>query len=249
VARTVIGQAVGDEHSPVAGQDADEVLAALAPRTGPDRILDLLIRSGPYGDAFGARDDGLTLDEIERHPHGVDLGPLEPRIPEVLRTASGKIELAPEPIVADVPRLRAALARETNGGMVLIGRRELRSNNSWMHNLPVLVKGRDICTMHVHPDDADRLSLEDGGEARVRSRAGKIEVGVEVTDKIMPGVISIPHGFGHNAQGTRLNVAAGKPGANNNALTDELELDSLSGTAVLNGVPVEVEPVRAQVPA
>ena len=125
-----------------------------------------MLRVGPYGDGFGAEPDGLTLDVLERNPHGVDLGPHRARMPEVLRTPSGKIELAPEAIVADVERLRAALARERNGGLVLIGRRQLRSNNSWMHNLPALVKGKERCTLHVHPDDAARLGLDDGGRAR-----------------------------------------------------------------------------------
>ena len=133
------------------------------------------------------------------HPHGIDFGPLEPRIPDVLRTPSGKIELAPEPIVADVDRLRAAAARHRNGDIVLVGRRQLRSNNSWMHNVPNLVKGKARCTMHVHPDDAERLGL-DGRRARDASRpsAGEVEIPVEVTDAIMPGVVSIPHGWGHD---------------------------------------------------
>ena len=164
-------------------------------------MLDLLLRVGPFGDGFGADPDGLTLDLLERNPHGVDLGPHRPRIPEVLRTASGKIELAPEPIVADLPRLAAAMERRRNGGMVLIGRRQLRSNNSWMHNLPALVKGKDRCTMLVHPDDASRLGLVDGGSARVRSAAGELEAPVELSDEMMPGVVSIPHGWGHDGAG------------------------------------------------
>ncbi|MGH7858676.1 MAG: molybdopterin-dependent oxidoreductase, partial [Candidatus Binatia bacterium] len=161
------------------GREPEAVLAAVAPRRGPDRLLDLMIRSGPYGDGFGARGEGLSLAVLESHPHGIDLGPLEPRIPEVLRTPSGKIELAPPPLVADVPRLGEALARGS-APIVLIGRRDLRSNNSWMHNLHVLVKGAPRCTLHVNPADAARLGLADGGRARISSRAGAVEAPVEL---------------------------------------------------------------------
>jgi anaerobic selenocysteine-containing dehydrogenase len=235
VVRTLIGRELPD-------RDPDEVLRALEPRRGPERVLDLLLRAGPYGEGFGRNPDGLTLGLLEENPHGVDLGPLEPRVPDVLRTASGKIELAPEPIVGDVERLRAGLDRE-NGHMVLIGRRQLRSNNSWMHNLDALVKGKDRCTMHVHPDDATRLGLADGGRAVVTSRAGRVEAPVEVTDAIMPGVVSIPHGWGHDAPGARLRVAEDHAGVNSNALADETRVEPLSGNAILNGIPVEVEPV------
>jgi anaerobic selenocysteine-containing dehydrogenase len=126
--------------------------------------------------------------------------------------------------------------------MVLIGRRHLRSNNSWMHNLPHLVRGKPRCTMHVSPADAARLGLSDGGTAAVSSRAGSIEVPVEVTDSIMDGVISIPHGWGHDAAGARMDVAGANAGVNSNLLSDETLLDELSGNAVLNGVPVEVAP-------
>ena len=234
--------------SPLAGRDPDELLAALEPRRGPERLLDLLIRSGPYGDHFGARPDGLTLAVVEASPHGVDLGPLQPRLPEVLRTPSGRIELTPAPLVADVPRLRAAIGRGIDGSLVLIGRRQLRSNNSWMHNLAPLVKGRDQCTMLINPADAERLRLVDGDRASVTSSAGSVQVPVEVTDTIMAGVVSIPHGWGHDADGARLNVAAAHPGVNSNLLADSTLLDPLSGNAVLNGIPVQVTPAVAETP-
>ena len=240
VVQTLIQRELSAPGSRVAGRDPGELLAALEPRHGPERIIDLMLRVGPYGDGFGADPEGLTLDTLERHPHGIDLGPLEPRLPDVLRTPSGKVELMPEPIAADVERLRGALARERNGGMVLIGRRQLRSNNSWMHNLPALVKGKDRCTLHIHPDDAERLGLSDGGRALVRSTAGEVEAPVELTDGIMPGVISIPHGWGHDEDGVRLGVAAAHAGVNSNVLADEGFVDPLSGNAVLNGIPVEV---------
>ena len=162
------------------------------------------------------------------------------RLPDALRTPSGKIELAPAEIVADIPRLEAELGEShVNGQMVLIGRRQLRSNNSWMHNLPALVKGKDRCTVQVHPDDAERLGLADGGSARVSSSSGELVVPVEVTDEIMPGVVSIPHGWGHDAAGNRMAVAAEHAGVNSNLLAP-VDVDAVSGNAVLNGIPVEV---------
>jgi len=204
-----------------------------AGRTGPARIIDLMLRGGPYD---------LTLADLEVAPHGVDLGPLAPRLPDALSTASGLVELAPPGIVADVPRLAAFLAEPVDGRLVLIGRRQLGSNNSWMHNLEPLVRGQNRCTAQLHPDDAARLGLTDGARAVVRSRAGKVEIPVEITDAIRPGVVSIPHGWGHDGDGTRAAVATAHPGVNTNLLADDTVLDALSGTAVLNGIPVEVEP-------
>jgi anaerobic selenocysteine-containing dehydrogenase len=245
----LVQKAVQRAGSNVEGRDPDELLEALSSRRGPERILDLMLRTGPYGDGFGADPSGLSLAVLEKAPHGVDLGPLQPRIPEVLRTPSGKIELAPEPVVEDVARLRASLTRGRNGHLVLVGRRDLRSNNSWMHNLDVLVKGKERCTLHVHPEDAARLGLADGGTACVRSRRGEVAVTVEVTDAIMPGVVSIPHGWGHGVDGADLSVAAGRPGVNTNLLADGDLFDPLSGNAVLNGIPVTVERTAAPVPA
>ena len=222
------------------GRDTEALLAELEPRRGPERLLDAMLRLGPYGNGFGEREGTLSLAALEAAPHGIDLGPLEPRLPEVLRTRSGKVELAPPEIVADVERLRAALSRRANGGMVLVGRRQLRSNNSWMHNLEVLVKGKEACTLHVHPDDAARLGLEDGAAASVAGRTGTVAVPVEVTDAVMPGVVSMPHGWGHGAEGSAMTVAAAHAGTNSNVLSDELVVDALSGNAVLNGIPVEV---------
>jgi anaerobic selenocysteine-containing dehydrogenase len=243
VIETLIARELADSHSRVAGREAAELLEELEPRRGPERVLDFMLRVGPFGDGFGADPEGLTLDVLERNPHGVDLGAPRPRIPDVLRTPSGKIELMPEPIVADLPRLAAAMERSRNGGMILIGRRQLRSNNSWMHNLPALVKGKDRCTMQVHPDDASRLGLVDGESALVRSAAGELEAPVELTDEVMPGVVSIPHGWGHSGAGMRLGVASEHAGVNSNLLADETLVEPLSGNAILNGIPVEVVPV------
>jgi anaerobic selenocysteine-containing dehydrogenase len=190
-----------------------------------------MLRTGPYE---------LSLDELLEHPHGVDLGALEPRLPDMLRTPSGMVELAPDAIIDDVERLRASLDRRADGGFVLIGRRHLRSNNSWMHNVGVLVKGKPRCTLQVHPDDATRLGLN--GSAKVSSRAGAVIVPVEVTDAVMPGVVSLPHGWGHDMAGVRTEVARANAGVNSNVLADEDLMDPLSGNAVLNGIPVEVAP-------
>jgi anaerobic selenocysteine-containing dehydrogenase len=198
-------------------------------------VLDIMLRGGPYD---------LSLADLVDAPHGIDLGPLQPRLPEVLRTPSGKVELAPPEILADVPRLAAALDAPAPG-LLLIGRRDLRSNNSWMHNLPLLVRGPQRCTAWVHPDDAARLGLTDGADARVSSRAGAIVVPVEVTDDVMPGVVSIPHGWGHDTPGAALRVAREHAGVNSNVLTDELDLEAITGTAVLNGIPIVVEPAGA----
>lgn len=235
VTRAAIQREVSATGSPFAGREVDAVLSELTPRIGPERLLDLMLRTGPYA---------LTLADLEAAPHGVDLGPLKPRLPDALRTASGQIELVPRQIAADVRRLEASLARPRKGRMVLVGRRQLRSNNSWMHNLPVLVKGKPRCTLHVHPDDAERYKLGDGEPAQLRSRTGTVIVAVEVTDTIMPGVVSLPHGWGHDLPDTALRVASARPGANSNLLADELLIDGLSGNAVLNGIPVELSPVR-----
>jgi anaerobic selenocysteine-containing dehydrogenase len=228
------------------GGDPAAARAALTGETREERLLDLRLRTGPYGDGFGRVPDGLSLAKLKAHPHGIDLGPLEPRIPEVLRTPSGRAELCPEPIAADARRLSQAPAAE-EAEFVLIGRRHLRSNNSWMHNIPSLVKGRELCTLVVSPADAARLGLTAGGRARVTSRVGTLELAVEISDDILPGVVSIPHGWGHDLPGAKLSVAREHAGVNANRLTDDLRLDPLSGTAVLNGVPVEVTPVTGAV--
>ncbi|HEU5381564.1 MAG TPA: molybdopterin-dependent oxidoreductase [Ktedonobacteraceae bacterium] len=239
----LVQREVATAGSPVEGRDAQELLTELAARRGPERILDFLLRTGPYGDGFSGQ-DGLSLPKLEKQPHGLDLGPLQPRVPEVLRTPSGKIELAPQPLVEDVERLRASLEQNIarpEGQMLLIGRRDLRSNNSWMHNLHVLTKGKERCVLHIHPQDATRLALAHGESATVTSRAGSIDIPVEITDAIMPGVVSAPHGWGHAQPGTQMDIAATHPGVNTNILSDEGEIDPLSGNAVLNGIPVVVQ--------
>lgn len=244
-----VQRAVTSPSSRIAHRDPEDVFDLLSSsgRRGAARHLDLLLRAGPYGDHFGTEPDGVSLDLLEANPHGIDLGAMQPRLPEVLRTRSGRIELAPEPLLDDVGRLDAWVdtdaARRADGRLVLVGRRDLRSNNSWMHNVEVLVKGKERCTLHLHPSDASRLSLVDGKPARVTSRVGSVTIPVEVTDAIMPGVVSIPHGWGHAVEGVRLDVAGRRPGVNSNLLADEAVLDVPSGNAVLSGIPVTVEPV------
>jgi len=230
-----------DELEKSAGPLADQLMAALSPLRGAERLLDLGLRSGPYGDQFGSQPDGLSLAAIRAAPSGIDLGPMTARIPEALRTPSGKIELAPAALLDDLARVAADLAAPAPD-LVIIGRRQLRSNNSWMHNLPVLAKGAYRCTALVHPDDADRLGLADGGRATIRNGPRAIAVQVEVCSDMMPGVVSLPHGWGHDLPGTRLGVAAARPGVNLNALLDENLRDPLSGNAVLSGVAITMAP-------
>ena len=215
---------------------AEDLRGRTAPQRGPERLLDLALRGGPYG---------LTLAKVKAAPHGIDLGPLAPRVPEVLRAPSGKIELAPALFLDDLKHAEADLAAPALD-LVVIGRRDLRSNNSWMHNLPVLAKGPRRCTALVHPADAARCGVTDAGTARLIGASGHaITVEVKVSDEVMPGVISLPHGWGHDLSGIHLDVAARRPGANLNALLDENLRDPLSGNAVLSGVPVRLEPENA----
>jgi anaerobic selenocysteine-containing dehydrogenase len=214
--------------SPVEGMAVEDLRATIEGDDGPEQILDTLLKFGPYG---------LSLAKLKEKPHGIDLGPLEPRLKELLCTPSGKVELAPEPIVSDLARLRARAAAPAPE-VLLIGRRQLRSNNSWLHNVASLVGGSNQCTMWVNPADVAKFGL--GERAVIRSAVSELVVAVEPTDAIMPGVVSIPHGWGH--AGSTQRVAAEHPGVNANALTDESIVDVPSGNAVFNGVPVTVSP-------
>ncbi|MFB6640535.1 molybdopterin oxidoreductase family protein [Streptomyces chartreusis] len=243
-----LGKAVKEPHSPVHGRDPKELAAQLTGVSGPERRLDMMLRLGPYGDGFGVRPDGLTLEKLLAHPHGIDLGPLKSRLPQPLKTVSGKVELLPAPIAGDLPRLREALMHRPDG-LVLVGRRHLRSNNSWMHNVPALTGGSNRCTLHIHPQDAERLGVRDGAAVRLKGAGGEVTAPAEVTDAVRPGVVSLPHGWGHDRPGTRLGHAATDPGVNVNQLLDGSLLDPLSGNAVLNGVPIEVSPVSEKITA
>ncbi len=237
----MVGSATANPASPIHGRDPQEIFNATNGGRGPERMLDLLVRTGPYGDGYGARTDGLSLQLLSESPHGIDLGPLRPRLPDALCTPSGMIELAPDRLVADVPRLLASVERVLNGRFLLIGRRHVRSNNSWMHNIDVLVKGKERCTLQISTVDAERIGLEPDGRAKVSSEAGALVVPVEISDDIMPGVVSLPHGWGHDLDGSAMSVASERPGVNTNRLSTGA-MDPVSGNAILNGIAVDVVP-------
>ncbi|MBA2703660.1 MAG: molybdopterin-dependent oxidoreductase [Blastocatellia bacterium] len=228
---------------------------------GPERILDLGLRFGPYGAKFNPFSKRLTLRKVKKAVHGIDLGPLGSCLPGRLLTSDKRIELAPDVLVQDVERVKAKLlnwdrgrpvrppsspksvseSHSSNGNLLLIGRRELRSNNSWMHNSPRLVRGKTQCTILMHPTDAAQRDLSPGQNVSVRSRVGSVVVPVEISDEMMPGVVSIPHGWGHDRQGIELAVARQHAGESINDVTDSLTVDALCGTAAFNGTLVAVE--------
>jgi anaerobic selenocysteine-containing dehydrogenase len=197
---------------------------------GAKRLLDLMLRFGPHR---------LSLRKLAKNPHGIDLGPLRPRLPGRLGSKDKRIDLAPAIFLADLPRLEASIEEKPNG-LVLIGRRALRSNNSWMHNSQRLVKGPEGCVLYMHPEDAKVHGIVAGGVARVESRVGAVEVPVALTDDVVRGVVCLPHGWGHGRDGSALSVARAHAGASLNDLTDEQAIDALSGNAAFSGVPVTV---------
>ena len=224
------------------GRDPETTLP-LYDHGGPERMIDLQLRMGPWGDRYGEVPDGLNLERVKAAEHGVDLGPMQPgRAAEVIGTPSGRIELAPEYILSDLPRLDAALERDPDS-LVLVSRRNIKSKNTWMHNVKVLVKAGNRCTLLMHPEDAADAGLVDEAIALVSSEAGSVEVPVEISDEMMPGVVSLPHGWGHDRPGTRLSVAREHAGINSNLLAPGHFVDVLSGNQAVNGIPVQV--VRA----
>jgi anaerobic selenocysteine-containing dehydrogenase len=215
---------------------------------GPERILDLGLRFGPYGAGINSINPfsrGLTLRKVKKAVHGIDLGPLGSCLPRRLRTADKQIELAPDVLVRDVERVKTKLLSNStlysNGNLLLIGRRQLRSNNSWMHNSQRLVRGKAQCTILMHPTDAAQRHLSPGQKVSVRSRVGSVVVPIEISEEMMPGVVSIPHGWGHDRLGIQLEVAQQHAGESINDVTDSLEIDALCGTAAFNGTWVAVE--------
>jgi anaerobic selenocysteine-containing dehydrogenase len=207
---------------------------------GPERMIDWSIRVGPFGDGYGTR-EGVTLEDFKAEPNGIDFGAAEPRAAEAVCTPDGRIHLAHDYLLGDLPRLRERVGTAVDG-LVLVSRRHLRSKNTWLHNVRVLVKGKERCTLMIHPEDAARLGVADGSTARVSSTAGSILTPVEVTDEMLPGVVCLPHGWGHDKEGTRLSVAREHAGVNNNLLAPGDFVDALSGNAAVNGIPVEVAP-------
>jgi anaerobic selenocysteine-containing dehydrogenase len=229
--------------SPLAGRETSELAARLTGADSVERRLDLMLRLGPAGDLFGLR-PGLNLASLKESPHGIDLGALEPALPGALLTPNRKVQLAPEKIVADIDRLEHHLGAR-RPGYQLISRRQLRSINSWSHNIGSLAGGSTVCRLRIHPQDAAALGVSDGQPVAVRGRYREVVAVAECSEAIMPGVVSLPYGWGHGRPGTRQHQAAEAPGVSINALTDEQEVDPLSGTAVFNGVTVEVSPVAA----
>ena len=216
-------------------------------RFSPSQLIDLAVRYGPYGNRGTPAmiGDGIRLKDLKDNPHGIDLGPLVPVLPQRLTTDNARINLAPQIVLDDIPRLMAQMdslqAASANGfDLALIGRRQLRSNNSWMHNSERLTKGKNRCTLLIHGDDAAARNLTDGEMVTVQSRVGFVEVEVEITDEMMPGVVSLPHGFGHNREGVQLSIARQKPGVSINDLTDDQKIDVLTGNAAFSGVMVKV---------
>lgn len=241
--RELLGVALSSGRPEARDVSMEEARRLIGDDPGPDRIFDIMIRGGPMGDAFGRVPDGLTLAKVQQHPHGLDFGPLDSgMIPRVLRTPDRKIDLAPPQLVEDVQRMESEMLKlEQPGSLLMIGRRDVRSKNAWMHNVAQLVKGKDRCTLLVNPVDATRIGLVTGGQARVRTHIDELVAPVVVSDEIMPGVVSLPHGWGHTIKDTRQDVANNHAGVNANAIIDEADLDVPSATTILNGVPVTVE--------
>ncbi|MFN3586252.1 MAG: molybdopterin oxidoreductase family protein [Moraxellaceae bacterium] len=220
---------------------------------GAKRLLDGMMGRWPGARAllrstalFSGEAQGLTLDVLRRHPHGVDLGALKPLLAERIATADGAVALAPALYVEGMQRLLEQLSHvPADNAFRLIGRRHMRSNNSWLHNSHRLIKGPNRCTLLMHPADAARLGIADGMVVSVRSRVGEIRLPAELSDNLMPGVVSVPHGFGHDRAGVRLGTAQKAPGVSLNDITDETLVDALAGTAILNGIPVTVMPAAS----
>ena len=239
-----VDRQLNDPASPIAGRDRAEILAELEGLSPIRKQLDLRLRTGWQGDLFGAKPGGISLAKLAKHPHGVDLGPMVERFPSRLKTESGRLELAPPQLVEDWERVCARLASPVaEDQLLLIGRRHVRSNNSWMHNISTLVKGRSRCTLLMNPEDASRLGLEDGKDCEISSKTGKLNVAIETSASMMSGVVSLPHGWGHDADGIRMAVAEAHPGVPSNILTDDTVMDTASGNAALNAIPVEVRPI------
>lgn len=209
------------------------------------RVLDWMIRLGPHGDGFRPWRRGLRLSDLDAAPKGVDLGPLSPSLMAWLTARRARLDLAQPQMIAELARLAAEqVVSESGDGLLLIGRRDLRTNNSWLHNAPSSVKGRDRCTLIMHPEDAQERKLASEEPVRIRSRVGEVVARLEVSDEIMRGVVSLPHGWGHGSQpGMQIRVAEANARVSLNDLTDEEQIEPIVGNAILNGVPVEVEAV------
>jgi anaerobic selenocysteine-containing dehydrogenase len=216
----------------------NRIRAMILKRLGPKGILNLALRFGPHK---------LSLNRLKQEVHGVDLGPLQPCLPQRLFTSDKRIQLAPKLVLNDIARMKTRIMGseiQTNGHLLLIGRRQLRSNNSWMHNSYRMIKGKQICTLLIHPSDAANHQIENGERVNLQSRVGSIDVVAEISNEVMPGVVSLPHGWGHDRKGIRMSTASQHPGASINDLTDDQRVDQLSGNAAFSGVPVTLSLAR-----
>ncbi|MET0546574.1 MAG: molybdopterin-dependent oxidoreductase [Caulobacterales bacterium] len=242
----IINRALTEGRPETRGVPYEQARRVVGDEPGADRLFDILIRGGPMGDAFGAVPDGLNLEKVKQHPHGLDFGPLDAGLlASILATPDGLIDLAPPQILADIPRLEEHLTKlEEPDTLLMIGRRDTRSKNAWMHNIHLLAKGKDRCTLMMHPEDASRRGLSTGSHARVRTHIDEVIAPVHVTDEMMQGVVSLPHGWGHHNEDTRQKVANAHPGVNANSIIDEMGLDVPSASTILNGVTVWVEPIN-----
>jgi len=215
----------------------------IKPLPAPDKLVDMGIQRGPYSATAGHRLE-LTLDKIKQHPHGLDIGPLAPSLPERLCTSDGKITLVADYITEDLKRLGTDKALTDGDELLLIGRRHIRSNNSWMHNSHRLVKGKPRWQLLMHPDDLAARNLQHESQVRIQSRVGSVETQVLASDEVMPGVVSLPHGWGHKRAGVSMAIAGEQDGVSCNDLTDDKLIDQISGNAALNGVPVKIYGVQ-----
>ena len=209
------------------------------PAMSPKDFVAMGLQLGPYSANQGS-EQAISMEALQANPSGVDLGELKPQLPGRLNTKDKVINCAVPQTMADLSRLQAEFSETNTGQLRLIGRRHVRSNNSWMHNFHRLVKGKDRCTLLMHPSDITEHKLGDGSAVTLASRAGSVQVKLEASDAVMPGVVSLPHGYGHNRDGIRMATAVANAGVSCNDVTDELYLDELSGNAAVNGVPVTV---------
>jgi anaerobic selenocysteine-containing dehydrogenase len=221
------------------GVDKELAFAAL-PQQGPERILDFCIRTGPFGDGFGQNPEGLTLASFKQKPDGLLLGHAKPQGKKAITTPSGKIELAHEHLLKDIPRLEEKISNPGNE-LLLVSRRHIGSMNSWMHNIEKLVKGKDRCTLQIHPTDAAKQHIKQGQLIAISNESGAITAHAEITKNICPGIVCLPHGWGHSEKAAKLSVASKHPGFNINKLSPATLVDEASGNAVLNGIPVTLD--------
>ena len=239
----MVKRELSDPHSRIAGRDAGEILEELEPRRGPERMLDLMLRTGPHGDAFGDEAGGLTLEVLEENPHGVDLGPLQPRHPRGAAHGIGQGGAGAASRWSPTCRACASRSRgSATGTWCSSGAGSCAPTTpgctTWIRWCGARTPVPPSCTPTTPHGWASPTAIA----ALLRSRAGQIDAPVEVTDAVMPGVVSLPHGWGHDAAGARISVAAAHPGVNSNVLADESVVEAVSGNAVLSGIPVEIEP-------